>query len=384
MQDAKLSDVVKTLDWTPWGQPRRGAEGVETAFHHPLVLIREAGGAARIAKTAEIFVGAGAGVEWSPMPWALRGRRPGRVAGKLVGAEAIVGTGDRLFTTIDGVCPQFFEDGIISAPSVRRWVDTLERRLAFCEARGIVFRHLVIPDGHAIYADGLPGAPRLNENRPVRRILAAGTSKLREAFVYPLDALVDGRAQDDTSLPHDVHCTGWGAYLIYRELARSLPMIDPASILKPDDLQVRTVLHAGDVARSAGLPARRVALHTAPNVPKKDLIKGSSYRTNQVDVMVGENPALPRLVMIRTSNATLLFPYLMRHFSRIVAVASAEAFFDLIESERPAVVVSEMPERYFASARLSGDTSDYGTPPTDLADAFESRTGHALPLPEAT
>lgn len=383
MQDGKHSAVVTAPDWTPWGQPRQGAEGIETAFHHRLVLIRQAGGEARIAKPAETFVSQGAGVEWSPMLWALPGKRPGRGAGDLSRAQAIVGADARLFTTLDGVCEQIFEDGALGAAGLAGWVRALEARLAYCQARGIFYRHLVVPDGHAIYADAMPGAPRLNENRPLRRIWAQASPALREAFVYPLDALVDGRAQEETSFPHDVHLTGWGAFLIYRALTTRLPMIDEATILQPDDLRIRSFLHAGDVARAAGLPGQRVTMHEPPPVPHKALVKGTTYRTHQVDVMEGEDSALPRLLMFRTSNATQQFPYLMRHFSRIAAVASTQVFYDLIESERPDAVVAEMPERYFASARLSVDASDFGTPPQDLAEGFESRTGHTLPLPGA-
>ena len=382
-KEPRLPQVVRAPDWTPWGAPRQGAEGVETAFHHRLILIRQAGGAARIAKPSEAFVSAGAGVEWSPAPWALAGRRPGRGASSLEQAKVIVGAGDRLFTTLNSVCEQLFEDGVLGASGLRRWVAALEARLAYCAARGVVYRQLIVPDSHSAYADALPGAPRLNENRPIRRILQAASPALREAFVYPLDALIAGRAQEDTFFAHDVHPTGWGASIIYRALAAKLPMIDPAKILGPDDLRVRNFLHAGDVARAAGLQARRVTMHEAPPVPKKELVKGATYRSNQVDVMVGEDASLPRLLMFRTSNSTQQFPYLMRHFSRITAVASTEVLYDLIESERPDAVVAEMPERYFATTRLSVDTAEYGTPPLDPADVFESRTGHKLPLPEA-
>ena len=389
MQDGKppeeleRSQVVTAPDWTPWGQPRRGAEGVETAFHHPLILLRQSGGAARVVKTADVFVGEGAKVEWSPMPWAHAGRRPGRGAAAMRNARVILGEGERLFTTLDSVCEQFFEDDALGANGLAGWVAALEGRLAFCEARAIVYRHLIIPDSHAVYADAMPGAPRLSERRPLRALRAALSPAMRAALVYPLDDLVDGRAQEETAFPHDVHPTGFGAYLIYRALVRALPGIDPASVVQAENLVVNSFVHAGDVAHAAGLPARRVKMHHAPKVPYKSLIKGSSYKTYQVDVLVGENAALPRAVMFRTSNATQQFPYLMRHFSRLVAVASKEAFFDLIESERPDMVIAEMPERYLANARLNVDASDFGTPPTDLTDAFEQRTGHALPLPQA-
>ncbi len=381
MQDAELSKVETAPDWTPWGQPRRAEDGVETAFHHPMVLMRENGGPARIAKPGDVFVGAGAPVEWSPMPWALGGRRPGRSTSDLATSRAFAGEGERLFSTIDAVNEQLFEGGVLGDASRDRWIEALEARRAFCEARGVVYRHLVVPEGHAIRADAIPGSPRLSENRPLRRILAAAPERLRAAFVYPLDALVN--AHEETSLPHDVHVTGYGAFLIYRALAASLPMIDPATVLAPEDLRARTVLHSGDVARAAGLPARRVKLHERPPFPFRAVIKGASYRTNQVDVLESEAAALPRLVMFRTSNSALLFPYLLRHFSRIVAVASNEAFYDLIDSERPAAVIGEMPERYFAPARRNENMTDYGSPPFDRLDEFEALTGYALPLPGA-
>ena len=383
MQDAEPAKVVSAPDWTPWGQPRRADEGIETAFHHRLVLIREAGGPAEIAKPGDIFVGAGAAVEWSPMPWALGGRRPGRSTDTLQSSRAFVGEGDRLFTTINAVCEQLFEGGVLGDASRDRWIEALEARRAFCEARGIVYRHLVVPEGHALAADAIPGGPRLAENRPLQRILAAAPERLRATFVYPLEALVDARAREETALPHDVHVTGYGAFLVYRALAASLSMIDPASMIALEDLRVRTYLHGGDVAHAAGWPGRRVKTHERPPFPYKALVKGASYRTYQVDVLESEKASLPRLVMFRTSNSGLLFPYLLHHFSRIAAVASNEAFYDLIESERPAVVVGEMPERYFAPHRQSGNLTDYGAPPNEHVDEFEKLTGHALPLPGA-
>jgi hypothetical protein len=382
-QEEEAPKVDSAPDWTPWGQPRRAEDAVETAFHHQMVLIREAGGPAQIAKPGDVFVGAGAALEWSPMLWAMAGRRPGRTAGGLATGRTFVGEGERLFTTINAVCEQLFEGGVLGDPSRDRWIAMLENRRAVCEARAIAYRHLIVPEGHAIYAEAIPGAPRLSPNRPLQRILAAAPQALRDVIVYPLDALVDGRAKADTSQPHDIHVTGYGAYLIYRALVRTLPMIDEADILREEDLRTRSFLHAGDVARAAGWPARRLTMHERPPFSFKTVVKGESYRTHQVDVMESEDARLPRLVMFRTSNSSRLFPYLLKHFSRIVAVASNDAFYDLIESERPDAVVAEMPERYFAPNRQSPNATDYGAPPGDRLDEFERLTGHALPLPGA-
>jgi hypothetical protein len=146
---------------------------------------------------------------------------------------------------------------------------------------------------------------------------------------------------------------------------------------------LRQFLAAGDLARSVGAPARRVDIHEPPAPKYRTLVKGASYRKHQVDVLQSEATSLPRLVLFRTSNSSRLMVYLMRHFSRIAAVATIDVFYDLVESERPDAVIAEMPERYFAMHQPNVDDTVRATPPDDPADAFEARTGCALPLPRA-
>ena len=96
---------------------------------------------------------------------------------------------------------------------------------------------------------------------------------------------------------------------------------------------------AGDIARSVEAPGRRVELHEPPHVKYKSIVKGTSYRRIRSTCSRSENTHLPKLVMFRTSNSSRLMSYLMRHFSRIAAVATTQVFYDLIESERPDVVI---------------------------------------------
>ena len=375
--------MVEAPDWTPWGEPRLAERGVETAWHHEWVMLRRRGEAeARIAAPGDVVFGGEPGaLEWSPMPWAMHVRRYWRAFETLSPATVFRGRDDRLFHFSNNVCEQLFEGGALGPRGLEGWTSALARRLDFCEARGIVYRHLVIPEGHAVYADAIPGAPKLSDERPLMQILRAGGERLSNCLVYPLEAMIAGRAKAETSQPHDVHFTGWGGYLCYRELMASLPGVDPASLVREQDLSVRNVFIAGDVARGAGEPGRRVDFHDAPHPKFKAIVKGTSFVTHQVDVMESEFPHLPRLVIFRTSNTTHLFPYLMRHFSRLVAVASVSFFYDLIESEKPDVVIAEGPERYLAPHRGSFNETDCGGRPDDPEQEFEVRTGHKLPLP---
>ena len=378
-----MAELAEAPDWTPWGRPRRGERGVETAYHHPLILVRaRRGGAARVVSPGEAFVGGDPEqIEWSPMPWALRGRRQWRSPGGLGPGKVFRGENERLFLFADALCEQLFEGGLLGPRNLDGWMEALKRRIAWCEARGIAYRQLVIPEGPAIAAGEMPGAPKLASDRPLMEILRRGGDPLRERFVYPLAALIEGRAKWETSHPHDVHLTGYGCFLCYRALVATLPRIDASRVVREDELRVRQILMAGDVARSCGLPPRRVDLHEPPHVHYRSVVKGTSYKSNQVDVFETDDASLPRLVMFRTSNATHLFPYLLRHFSRIAAVATTNVHYDLIESEKPDVVLCEAPERYFAPIQTSVNEMDRAGPPIDSDDRFTEKTGYPLPLP---
>ena len=371
------------LEWLPWGRTRTTQRGVETAFHHPLVAIRLKGDAqvrvvnpgetASWPKKTEIE-------SWRPMAWADAGRRGWQTLGILGPLSAFRGASGHRFHTINSVCEQLFEGDVLGAEGVRQWHALLGRRVEWCAARNIIYRHLVIPEHHSVYADMIPDAPSLSMQRPLHLIMGGLAPHVRETIVYPLQQMIDGRARDDTSLRHDVHFTGYGAFLCYQALVRTLAAIDISEVVREEDLREREIFVAGDVSHALDEPGQRVRTHEPPRVKQKGIIKGTSFRTNQVDVYESESSSGRRLVMFRTSNSTALIPYLLHHFSRITAVATTRVFYDLIVSEQPDVVIAEMPERYLAANKVSADTNVYASTPDDEGH-FEAETGYALPLP---
>jgi hypothetical protein len=376
---------MREVEWTSFHHPRLAERGIETVFHHPLILLRRTRESSiEVARPIDVIAESGSpGFEWSPMPWATPGRRAWRTYGHLTPASTFAGDDGHIFHSINAVCEQLFEGGRLSDAGLEAWVRQLEHRAAWCEARGIAYRHLVIPEHHSIYPDKLPGMPALAADRPLLRIRARLSQQVRDAVIYPLTAMIAGRTRHETSLPHDVHFTAYGSFLCYRELMRTLPHCAPERILDEGDLVPREIFVAGDVARAFGAPGRKVEWHEPPKEPVHTVLKGTSFRTNQVDVFRTEHSALPRLVLFRTSNSTLLMPFLFRHFSRVVAVASGRMFFDLVESEAPDVVLTEIPERYIAgSAGVVLDGQDQTSLSSDAAlESFEDMTCVSLPLP---
>lgn len=368
--------------WRSWRSLREIGGTFETPYHHALVEVRLPGETGtRAINPLDLPPSLPLDdVAWRPMPWAEEGIY--RYFGRLAPDCIFVGEDEHLFHSGDMACEQLFEGGGLIDEECGGWIALLRRRLEWCEARGIAYRHLVIPEHHAIYPDKLPGHPELARNRPIMRVLAAADEGLRRAILYPLQTMREGRARHETSFAHDVHFTRYGAFLCYRELMGSLGY-PPDQLIREDELTRREMMVAGDVAHAFGWSGRTVEWFDPPVVRARTVVKGTSFKTTQLDVFETDESSLPRLLMFRTSNATHLFPFLFRHFCRVTAVASVRMFYDLVESEMPDVVFSEMPERYFAARPpRHPDDRDLTLAPNDRDLAgFAEVTGHALPLP---
>ena len=152
-------------------------------------------------------------------------------------------------------------------------------------------------------------------------------------------------------------------------------------MVKYNELEEREIFVAGDVARALNKMGRKISYHFPPKVEHKYILKGTSFVQNQVDVIHSSSGSGKKIVLFRTSNSTHLIPYLLKHFSRIVAVANLKVFNDLIENEMPDVVVSEMPERYFAHSIMSYDTTFSQNFIKDSTN-FTGETSIPLPLPK--
>ena len=367
--------------WFDWKSPRKTSEGFDTPFHHAVVEVQtdDAGGSMAI-NPLELSSADFENVRWRPMPWATSGSYC--YASKLGPDNVFEGNDGHLFHCINSVCEQVIEGGGLTTPKCREWTNAQRRRLDWCKARGIGYRLLIVPEHQAVYPDKIPGRPKIAATRPVIRVMEAADAELRSAIIYPLKALIEGREKYETSFPHDVHFTRYGAFLCYRELMLSLPGYAPADLILEEELIRSERMVAGDVARAGGWPGRLVEWFDPPKTKSQKIIKGTSFSTTQVDVFETENTGLPRLVMFRTSNSTHLLPFLFRHFSRVTTVATTQVFYDLIESEAPDFAVAEMPERYLAMrSPRSFDDRDLCSVPYDASTGFTEVTGHELPLP---
>lgn len=225
----------------------------------------------------------------------------------------------------------------------RSWRYIFETRSAWLEKRGIPYVYMAAPFKEIIYSDKLPEDIHIADVRPLLQIRNAVNKIV--PFVYPADELVAARQTRDTYSPGDTHWNDFGAYVAYRALMREISRFLPVSELLPDRLSFSNVEGEGDLASKIGIQ----------NLLTNVTIAGRSFSVvedNRVPNIGGrlvlENPSLPSrtCLIFRDSFSTNFLQYLGETFGRVVAIWQPNLDYDLIERERPHIVISEQAERF--------------------------------------
>jgi hypothetical protein len=292
--------------------------------------------------------------------------------------DVVIGRGGHLFHRADGVFEQLCHPASLDAAEPARRRALLEQRVAWCAERGAHYVMLVVPEKHGIYDDRLPAGMRISPERPALRIHTALDPGLRSRFVYPAVALREARRIEKTFHVTDARWTDFGAYVAYRALLRALaPRIAIAPI---EEAELRRTRHADFCgalgARIDPQPAEeRVVLRVARPEVVRLVLRENIWRKHPVHVFANADAGLPRAVIFRDESLLPALPFLLRHFSRAVVVGSPHLVLpDLIEAEKPDLVITALPERHLAAPG--------GEPAADHpAPDFAAVTGRALPLP---
>ena len=226
-----------------------------------------------------------------------------------------------------------------------------------------------------VYEDKLPLFARVSPRRPAMQLLGALNAGLRKTVLYPLDALKAASAVRPTYFKTDTHWTAYGAYVAYRSLVESLRGEIALEAVGEESLRWQQLPFVGDLgvryARERG--ETRDAL--VPGAEARLLFRNQNFGRGAVHVYETERRDLPTCVLVRDSFANALIPFLMHGFSRLVAVSSLSCHYDLLEREKPDVVLFATVERFLATFG-QGRTIEL---PRDAArEPFEDFSGTSL------
>ena len=255
------------------------------------------------------------------------------------------------------------------------WIEAIRARAAWCDAHGAALRVLIIPEKHVVYAEHLPRLTRVAAVRPVTQLLEALPADLRAKVSYPVQALRAASLRRPTFQKTDTHWTSFGAFTAYRILADSLASEVPLETVKEGELTWKERSVVGDLGVRFERERGETIAIAEPVSTYRLVWQNHNFGRGAIHVFENERRDLPRCVLFRDSFSNALIPFLIRGFSRIVAVSSLSCHYDLLEQERPDVVLFAIIERFLATF---GTGEEIELPKDATLASFADATGTAL------
>jgi hypothetical protein len=232
------------------------------------------------------------------------------------------------------------------------WQTLFEKRHAFLKARGIPYVVTFAPDKQTIYPeympDGLvtPGPSRLDQ-------LVEHLKKVNSPVVLVdmRKAIIDAKPTRELYFKRDTHWNDWGAWAGYEEIMKAVRAQLPERDLGTQSLSEYKEISAGmrrggcvGLLGMAEWDEEWFAITRPPGFSnkietedEKDTERGERWErpgTNQ-----------PKILFLRDSFGTLLLPKLYPHFGHMYATFADRMRADVVEREKPDIVVSELVER---------------------------------------
>lgn len=270
--------------------------------------------------------------------------------------KLVVGRDGWLFFGHENAVAQYRGIARFDEASLARWMRVLRARRDWLAERGVAYLLVLVPNKHRVYGEYMPDSlPRVSQRSQLDQLV----ERLEADGVPFLDLRpVLERAAQRARVYHktDTHWNDLGAYAAYVAILERLAALDPALAPQPP-VAVRPLTR---FRPGLGL-ARIVGLSRAYPEESFDLVVADARaevsparRAALEDRMRRQLPfglgtgdgALPDAVMFRDSFADALVPYLSESFSRIVYVWDRDVDPQVVELERPDLVLQEIAERF--------------------------------------
>jgi len=286
--------------------------------------------------------------------------------------DVIEGKGGFLFHRDHDALEQLSGPVVFRDRQIEVWNDALKRRDEWCLANSCEMRLLIVPEKHVVYEQFLPNTIKISKNRPVFQLLGGIDETLKEKVVYPLEELRTASTRRQTFLKTDTHWSSFGAFTAYQALIRSLQSDVRLEMAKETDIFWYEGPFVGDLGVRLEPEIGEEIANAIPPTKYALTFLNRIFDRGAVHVYVSERADLPCCVLFRDSFSNALIPFLMQSFSRIVAVSDLSCLYDLLEYEKPDVVIFAVIERFLATFG-KGEIIDL---PNDAGEiSFRSLTG---------
>jgi hypothetical protein len=270
-----------------------------------------------------------------------------------------------------------FEELAWTDDNIKKALIGFKERTAYFEREGITYEKFVIPEKSVVYGEYLPRLLNRRcqaKNRPAKLL----QKEVLEHFHYLDDYLIDLKSYGFLYFRGDTHTNWLGSYFVYLYIVERLnPKIK--SKRRPPyrlgDLLPDVIGYNGDIYEQLSTEQNEclktvwqriqfsnnfehVIRYTLPD-DKRHAVRVETPRDyveafNLRETFVFESPdeTLPRAVIFRDSTCDLCMELIAQHFSRSVFIwHKGLVYRDIIEREKPDVVIHMMAERFLEQYR---------------------------------
>jgi hypothetical protein len=227
------------------------------------------------------------------------------------------------------------------------WRRVLQRRVAATDRAGTRWFTIVVPDKEIVYPEYLPDEIVPGVRRPVHEILDIAAS-VGAPVTYALPALQKAKSRFNLYPPTDSHWSYRGSYVAYRFLCELLEESgQPVPILEEDEIEWSEPLVPGGLGKKM-YPPRTSPIAWAQLHSHSSRLLFDNQTINHGRVVVFEQEAAegPTCVLFGESFGQHLVLFLKESFRRLVYVHTSMLLDEVIEIEKPEVVVSLPVERF--------------------------------------
>jgi hypothetical protein len=261
--------------------------------------------------------------------------------------NVLVGRNGWLYFTDEKNLNYYQCDQPFTPAELEKIVSRVKEMRDFSRENGAEFILLIAPVKESIYPEYLPNGIRKSSN-PCQ--LDQVLHSLQGSGVAAPDLrilLQEGKTKSQVYFKTDTHWNDAGAFLVYRSIFKELKKLFPAvEILKLTDFQSLPIKKSGDLSQMIPLeiPISETTLVMEPNrQPKAVVSQGGDSKTIITESGIY---SYPNAVIFRDSFFMALRPFFSENFNRAIYRWSFDFDRELIQNEKPDIVIYELAERY--------------------------------------
>ncbi|MDD1443352.1 DHHW family protein, partial [Dolichospermum sp. ST_sed3] len=277
--------------------------------------------------------------------------------------KVVLGKKDWLYYSEGDVLNDCRHTNLFTENQLKKIKKILEDRTKWLKLKGSHYYLFVPPSKNSVYPEFTPPyiKPK-NQKSRLDQLIEYLDKNSFVSIIDPRNFYFREKKKHILYYKNDSHWNLYGAFFGYTELMNAISKSYPS--LKPSVISDYTFKYnndyEGDLAMILAVnqvimcddilfipkKTRQAKYIKPPHYPDGEIFKAETV------VSVVPDSSLPVLVMFRDSYGSYLVPFISEHFSRSVYVWTPKFITDIIDYEKPQIVVQEIIERFLGFLEL--------------------------------